>query len=218
LELAAVCNATGLTPPSVGLQAPPCGAHDLPRIFKPNWAGGRMEAMGQVEVVSSLERDGRAVADDLRWGSFVTFRTPAHYSSLCFGEMGLPMDDSGEYAARWRTHQLVGLEAGISVASAALQSAPTGSPMGFVADVVAVAKTDLPAGRQLDGAGGFSLWGKLVSAQDSLSHNCLPMGLAAGATLARPVTAGQVLTWTDILPLACDDIVALRRDMEQMAG
>ncbi len=217
LELAGVCNATGLTPPAAGLQSPPCGAHDLPRIFKPKWDGGRMEAMGQVDVVSSLERDGRNVANDLRGGSFITFRTPAHYSSLCFGELDLTTDDSGEYAARWRTHQMLGLEAGISVASVALYGKPTGSPRHFIADVVAIAKTDLAAGTQLDGIGGFTLWGKLVPAQESRDNGWLPVGLAAGAALVRPVAAGETLAWADIAPPACHDMVALRREMEQMA-
>lgn len=215
LELAAVCNATGLVPPAAGLQAPPCGAHDLPRIFKPTWDGGRMEAMGQVEVVSSVERDGRAVANDLRWGVYVTFLTPAHYSALCFNEYGLLTDDSGAYAARWRPNHLLGMELGVSVASAALLHTPTGSPRAFVADVVAVAKRDLLAGTELDGAGGFTVWGKLVPAEHAVSHHCLPMGLAHGTILARSVAAGQVLSWADIMPPADSDIVDLRREMER---
>ncbi|MBC7951097.1 MAG: Gfo/Idh/MocA family oxidoreductase [Rhodospirillaceae bacterium] len=217
LELAAVCNATGLLPPADGLQAPPCGAHDLPRIFKPTWDGGRMEAMGQVEVVSSLERDGRAVANDLRWGVYVTYRTPAHYSTLCFDEYGLLTDDSGCYAARWRPNHLLGMELGVSVASAALLHMPTGSPRDFSADVVAVAKRDLPAGTELDGAGGFTVWGKLMPAAHAVAHECLPIGLTHGTVLARPVAAGQMLSWADIAPPEASDIVELRREMERMA-
>ncbi|MBC7908084.1 MAG: Gfo/Idh/MocA family oxidoreductase [Rhodospirillaceae bacterium] len=217
LELAAVCNATGLLPPADGLQAPPCGAHDLPRIFKPTWDGGRMEAMGQVEVVSSLERDGRAVANDLRWGVYVTYRTPAHYSSLCFDEYGLLTDDSGAYAARWRANHLLGMELGVSVASAALLHTPTGSPRDFSADVVAVAKHDLPAGTELDGAGGFTVWGKLMAAQHAVTQKYLPIGLAHGTVLARAVNAGQILSWADIAPSGHSDIVDMRREMERMA-
>lgn len=216
LELAAVCNATGLVPPSDGLQAPPCGIHDLPRICKPSWEGGRLDTMGQVEVVSSLERDGRAVINDLRWGVYVTFRTPAHYSTLCFDETGLTTDDSGAYTARWRPNHLLGMELGVSVASAALRRAPTGSPQAFIADVVAVAKRDLPPGTELDGAGGYTVWGKLVRAADSVGRGQLPIGLTYGATLTRAVSAGQVLSWADIAAPAASDIVELRREMERM--
>lgn len=218
MELAAVANATGLTPPAAGLSCPPCGAHDLARIFKPTWDGGRLDSMGQVEVVSSLERDGRAVANDLRWGAYVTFRTPAEYSGLCFGEYGLPTDDLGCYAARWRPHHLAGMEVGVSVASAALLGAPTGCPQSFAADVVAVAKRDMAAGTELDGVGGFTVWGKLVGSAHSVANGLLPLGLSEGAHLARPVEAGQVLKREDVILAADDDLVEVRREMERLVG
>lgn len=214
MELAAVANATGLKPPAAGLEVPPCGVHDLARILKPRWDGGRLEDMGQVELVSSLERDGRAVFNDLRWGAFVTFSSPAEYSSQCFGEYGLPDDGAGGYAARWRPHGLVGMETGISVASAALLGVPTGSPLAFVADVAAVTKTELAAGTPLDGIGGFTVYGKLLPAEDSVRQGFLPLALTHGATLTRAMPAGHVLTWTDVALAPDDPLVGLRRELE----
>ena len=61
IEMAAVANATGLLPARNGLSFPPCGVDDLPRILKPRRRRRRFcEHAGQVEVVSSVERDGRA--------------------------------------------------------------------------------------------------------------------------------------------------------------
>lgn len=214
MQLASVANATGLKPPSAGLQVPPCGAHDLARILKPHWDGGRLEDMGQVELVSSLERDGRAVFNDLRWGAFVTFSSPAEYASQCFGQYGLPTDGDGGYAARWRSHHMVGMEAGLSVASAALLRVPTGSPHMFAADVVAVAKDDLAAGTELDGAGGFAVHGKLLPAEDSVRQGFLPLALTYGATLTRALPAGHVLTWADVALNPADPLVELRRELE----
>lgn len=214
MELAAVANATGLRPPAAGPTVPPCGAHDLARILKPGWDGGRLDDMGQVEMVSSLELDGRAVLGDLRWGSFVTFRSPAEYASQCFPLYGLPTDDDSSYAARWRPHHLTGLEAGVSVASVALLHTPTGSPQNFVADVVAVAKGDLAAGTELDGAGGFTVHGKLLPAEDSVRQGFLPLALAQGVPLTRAVPAGQVLTWADVTLDPADPLVELRRELE----
>src|SRR5262245_57129084 len=74
IEMAAVANATGLTPSPDGLAFPPCGVDDLPRVLRPSAEGGRLHHAGQVEVISSLERDGRPVFRDLRWGVYVTFR------------------------------------------------------------------------------------------------------------------------------------------------
>ncbi|HTH17170.1 MAG TPA: SAF domain-containing protein [Magnetospirillum sp.] len=216
-ELASVANATGLSAPAAGLSIPPCGAHDLARILKPSWDGGYMDNMGQVEAVSSLERDGRTVAGDLRWGVFVTFRAPAEYASLNFAEYGIATDDGGDYAARWRPHHFVGMELGVSVASVGLYGSATGSPRSFKADVVAVAKTDLKAGAELDGAGGSTVWGKLAPARDSLQQGWLPIGLTDGVPLARPVTAGQVLTWADVHLAPDDPLVAVRREMEAAA-
>jgi predicted homoserine dehydrogenase-like protein len=62
IEMAAVANATGLTVPADGLGFPPCGTHELADVL------GRFG--GQVEVVSSLRRDGRDVVNDLRWRPF----------------------------------------------------------------------------------------------------------------------------------------------------
>lgn len=214
LELAAVANATGLAPPSTGLAFPACGSHDLARMLKPIWDGGRLEGMGQVEAVSSEERDGRHVIGDLRWGVYVTFRTPSIHAGDSFAEYGLITDDSDHYAARWRPHRLAGLELGVSVVNAVLRREPTGCPTGFVADVVAIAKRDLAAGEFLDGPGGFTLWGKLLPARDALAHDALPIGLTNGVALTRPVVAGQMLTWADVALDDSDDIVAFRREME----
>ncbi len=59
---------------------------------------------------------------------------------------------------------MIGLELGISVASAALRREPTGAPTGFRSDVAATAKRDLKKGEVLDGEGGFCVWGKQTPA------------------------------------------------------
>ena len=109
--------------------------------------GGVLEHAGQVEVVSSLERDGRPVFRDLRWGIYVVFEAPTDYVARCFAEYGVMTDPSGRYAALYRPYHLIGLELGISVVSAALRGEPTGGRTGSAATVVATAKRDLAAGR-----------------------------------------------------------------------
>lgn len=71
LEMAAVANGCELSPPKQGLQFPPCGKHHLPHVLKPRSDGGQLDRKGMVEVVSSLELDGRSVFNDLRWGVYV---------------------------------------------------------------------------------------------------------------------------------------------------
>ncbi len=47
IEMAAVANATGLTPAPGGLEFPPCGVDDLARLLKPKTDGGRLHHRGQ---------------------------------------------------------------------------------------------------------------------------------------------------------------------------
>ncbi len=218
IEMAAVANACGLTPQPDGLRFPPCGADDLPSVLRPEADGGALAHAGTVEVVSSLHRDGAPVDRDLRWGVFVTFAAPDDYVRRCFAEYGLRTDPSGRYAALYRPYHLIGLELPISVLRVGLRSEPTGRPTGFRADVVAVAKTDLAEGQVLDGEGGYTVYGALLPAAASLARGCLPIGLAHGVALRRPVPAGQTLTWDDVLYETNNPAVRIRRLMEKTFG
>jgi predicted homoserine dehydrogenase-like protein len=214
IEMAAIANATGLSVPQDGLQFPPCGVDDLPQVLRSKAAGGVLERDGMVEVVSSLERDGRPVFRDLRWGVYVVFKAPNEYARACFREYGLKTDASGWYAAMYKPFHLIGLELGISVLSAALRGEPTGAPQGFTGDVVAVAKRNLRAGEGLDGEGGHTVWGKLVPAEKSLALGALPIGLAHRVALLRDIAEGAILRRADVA-MPESPALSARRDMER---
>jgi predicted homoserine dehydrogenase-like protein len=214
LEMAAVANATGLTPAPQGLEFPPCGVDDLPRVLRPRDAGGQLHHAGQVEVISSIERDGRPVFRDLRWGVYVTFAADSDYVRRCFHEYGLVTDSTGNYSAMYKPYHLIGLELGISVASVGVRHEATGAPTGFRGDVVATAKRDLKAGEMLDGEGGHTVYGKLMPAIDSLACGGLPLGLAHGVALKRAVACGGTVTWNDVAEID-NDAARFRREMEQ---
>src|ERR1700722_5510053 len=187
IEMAAIANATGLAVPANGLGFPPCGVDDLPHVLRATKAGGVLERDGMVEVVSSLERDGRPVFRDLRWGVYVVLKAPNDYAKACFKEYGLRTDASGWYAAMYKPYHLIGLELGISVLSAALRREPTGQASGFRGDVVAVAKRALSAGGTLDGEGGYTVWGRAIPASASLKIGALPIGLAHRVVMRQDV-------------------------------
>lgn len=214
IEMAAVANATGLTPPPDGLVFPPVGVDDLAQVLRPAATGGVLHHKGQVEVVSCLKRDGSPVPRDLRWGVYVVFEAPSDYAARCFAEYGLVTDETGRYTAMYKPFHLIGLELGISVASAALRGEATGAATGFRGDAVAVAKRDLSPGEMLDGEGGYTVWGRLMPAADSLAKAALPIGLAQGIKVTRAVAMGQVLCAADVILDAADDAVRARRDME----
>ena len=216
LEMAALANACDLTPPSDGLLFPPCGVDDLPHILRPQSAGGVLEQSGMVEVVSCVERDGRPVFRDLRWGVYVVLEALNDYAAGCFRQYGLKTDDSGRFAAMYKPFHLIGLELNISIMSAALRGEPTGQTRRFAGDVVAVAKRALKAGEILDGEGGYTVWGKLLPAADSLARRALPIGLAHGVALVNDIAAGQIVTWDDVA--ARDNrTISIRRAMESAA-
>ena len=218
IEMAAVANATGLTPAPDGLAFPPCGADDLASVLRPRAEGGQLHHKGQVEVISSLARDGGPVPRDLRWGVYLVFEAPDDYTVRCFTEYGVTRDPDSRYAALYRPYHLIGLELGISILSVALRGEPTGAPDGFRADVGAVAKRDLAAGGVLDGEGGATVWGRLMPAADSLARGALPIGLANGRKLLRSVARGALVTWDDVACDPSDPTVRVRREMEEAFG
>jgi len=165
-------------------------------------------------VVASVQRDGGPVERDLRWGVYVVFRGDTDYVRDCFRQYGLVTDPSGAYSALYRPYHLIGLEVGISVASAALRNEPTGSPVTFAADVVATAKRDIQPGETLDGEGGYLVYGKLLPVEASLSQHAVPIGLAHGLRVLRPIAVGGVVAWADVEAQEDRAAAKVRREME----
>jgi predicted homoserine dehydrogenase-like protein len=214
IEMCAVSNATGLLAPD-GLSFPPCGVDELPQVLRPQTEGGVLHHRGQVEVISSLQRDGSPVQRDLRWGVYVVFAGGSEYVERCFKEYGLVTDASGQYSALYKPFHLIGLELGISVASVGLRNEPTGAAIGFNADVVATAKRDLVAGEVLDGEGGYTVYGKVMPAEESMRIGGLPLGLAHKVRLVNAIASGQQVRWDDVEIDESQSAVAFRRAMER---
>ncbi len=218
IESTAVANATGLAVPSNGLLYPPASVEDIPFVTRPRSEGGVLEKKGMVEVISSLETDGRVIPYDIRMGVWVTVEGETDYIRNCFEEYKAHTDPSGRYFTLYKRWHLIGLEVGYSVASVMLRGEPTGVAQGWNADVVATAKRDLAPGEMLDGEGGYTVWGKLLPAATSLQMGGLPLGLAQQVKLLRPVKKGQSLTWADVAMDTGTRAYAVRREMETLFG
>ncbi len=214
IEMTAVCNATGLRAQSEGLSFPPATRFEHAEICKPKSAGGVLESAGVTEVTSSVYRDGTDVPHSLVMGTYVVFETGSAYTEECFREYSMLPDKTGKYASLYRPIHMIGLELGISVASAALRKEPTGAPVVFNSDVVATAKRKLKAGEMLDGEGGFCVWGKQTPADASLRQGYLPLGLAHQVKLKNDVAEGQRLRWADVDYDPNNSAVRVRREME----
>ena len=216
IESTAVSNATGLAVPSNGLLYPPASVEDIPYVTRPQSEGGVLERKGMVEVISSLEADGRKIPYDIRMGVWVTIEAETEYIKNCFEEYNAHTDPSGRYFTLYKRWHLIGLEVGVSVASVALRGEATGVATGWNADVVATAKRDLTAGEMLDGEGGYTVWGKLLPAAKSSAIGGLPLGLAHQVKVVRAVKQGQCLTWDDVAIDTSSNAYRVRREMEQL--
>ncbi|MFT4220899.1 MAG: SAF domain-containing protein [Microbacterium sp.] len=217
IEMAAVANAAGLRPSDDGLSFTPGSQADIPKVCRPKSAGGVLDHSGSVDVMSSMTRDGQWVDHHTQEGVFVVVKATNPYVAECLSDFPGCSDETGEYAALYRPHHFVGLEVNTSVAHAALNGAATGAPIGFYADVVAVAKRPLAAGEELDGEGGYTVWGKLVSAAHSLRENALPIALAHGVTLTKDIAAGEIVSRDDVvIPAGLEEALQLRAETEAL--
>ena len=214
LEMSAIANASGLNVPNNGLLFPPCGMDDLASLLKEKNKGGILEKNEQVEVVSSLERDGRPVFKDLRWGVYAVLQAPNEYAASCFKQYGMNTDQSGEFSAMYKPFHLIGMELNTSIFSAALLKLPTGQTKYFKGDVVSVSKKNLKKGEKLDGEGGFTVWGKLIPASTSLNLKALPIGLANDMFLKNDIDKDKIITWNDVEFDSNDEIISYRHQME----
>ena len=214
IESTAVANATGLTVPSNGLLYPPASVEDIPFVTRPITEGGVLERKGMVEVISSLEANGRKIPYDIRMGVWVTVEGETEYIRNCFEEYNAHTDPSGRYFTLYKRWHLIGLEVGMSVASVALRGEATGVATCWNADVVATAKSDLKPGEMLDGEGGYTVWGKLLPAETSSRLGGLPLGLAHDVKVTRPVKKGQSLSWADVAMDTSTAAYRIRREME----
>jgi predicted homoserine dehydrogenase-like protein len=217
IEMAAVANAAGLVPSDEGLTFTPGNVEEIATVCRPSSTGGVLAHEGTVEVMSSVTRAGEWIPFNTQEGVFVVVKATNAYVSGCFTEYPWHPDPSGQYAALYRPYHYVGLELNISIANAVLRGVATGSPRGFYGDVVATAKKDLAAGELLDGEGGYTVWGKLVSAETSVRNRLLPVALAHHVPLKNDVSKGQSVSWDDVV---IDESLAtaleLRRETEAL--
>jgi predicted homoserine dehydrogenase-like protein len=217
IEMAAVANAAALVPSDNGLTFTPGDVEQIATINRPSDIGGALDHEGTVDVMSSVERDGTWIPHNIQEGMYVVIKATNEYVAGCFDEYPWHPDPTKQYAALYRPYHYVGLELNISIANAALRGIATGSPVGFYGDVVATAKKDLKAGEFLDGEGGFTVYGKLVSAKHSVTVGALPVALAHHVELVHDVAKGETVGWDDVvIDESLAQALELRRETEAL--
>ena len=211
IEMCAVSNAANLKCPENGLTFPPVGVYDIAKKLIPKNKGGLIDFEGQVEVISSIDREKKDIPNDLRWGVYIVIKAGNQYVKNCFKDYGMVTDESGDYSAIWRPYHYIGLELAQSIYSIALDNRATGYTKNYNAEVASVAKKDLKKGDKLDGEGGFCSRGKLVTSQTSKKENLLPLGLTDHALVNKDIDKDQVITIKDVDLNLPEDVIQARK-------
>jgi predicted homoserine dehydrogenase-like protein len=205
-EMTCAANATGCLPMQRGMIGPEATQETVTQIFALEEDGGIAKFPGAVDFVQGSSMSG---------GVFITVRVRDERirADLQYLKIG-----RGKYCTFFRPYHLWFLEAPISVARAYLYRevwlAPLDRP---VAEVMTVAKRTLTPGERLDNFGGYTFYGTIERAEIARALNALPVGLAPGATVARMVPAGEIITWDDVRLDEDSVVVKLRRQQDEMA-
>lgn len=119
---------------------------------------------------------------------------PNQHIYLDYGKLG-----KGPLYSFYVPYHLTVFEVPLSAARAVLHNDPVIAPMGApVVDVVAAAKVDLAIGDKIDMLGGYKTYGLCEDAGIVNNDRLLPIGIAEGAVVKRPVCKDSVLTVDDI--------------------
>ncbi len=204
-EMTCAANATGCRPMQRGMKGPEATLENVSEIFALEEDGGITSRARSVDFVQGSSMAG---------GVFITVHIEDQRirEDLEYLKVG-----RGKYYTFFRPYHLWFLEAPISVARAYLHRQTTLVPLDQpVADVLTIAKRDLLPGDVLDEFGGYTFYGLIDKAEEVKKINGLPVGLAPGAEITRPVPAGVHITWQDVKLDEDSQVVKLRRQQDAL--
>ena len=219
IEMAAVANATGLTPAPDGLAFPPCGVDDLPRVLRParrrRAAAPRGPGGGDLEPRArrppGVPRPALGRLRDVPRGR----RTPAR--TTCAAASASTASRPIRRAATRRCTSRI-TRSGSSSASASRPSACAASRRARRSPGTATSSRPRSAisraGETLDGEGGYTVYGKLLPAADSLAQRRPAARTRARRQAQARIAAHASVRWDDVDIDAGDDAVRFRREME----
>ncbi|RDW20690.1 NAD(P)H-dependent oxidoreductase [Oceanobacillus chungangensis] len=198
VEMNAVANATGFLPDVPGMHGFKGTVSELPGIFLEKERGGVL--------------NGRKVVDFVNGVAPGVFAIIASDKEEVNAEMKyLKMGDGPNYIL-YRPYHLTSLETPLSIAKAYFDHEATIAPYyGLQAETVTVAKKDLNEGDHLDTIGGYTVYGKLLKADEAKESRALPIGLVdSNVKLTRSIKKGEIITYDDIIQTKESTIWKLR--------
>ena len=186
IEMAAVSNATGLMPDIRGMHGPDTDRDHLQETFALKEDGGILSRMGVVDYGV-----GKVAP-----GVFLIVRTdhPRLREAMVLRDMG-----NGPYYTLFRPFHLCSIEVPLTCAMLAIRKQSNMVPLDRLAsEVFAVAKRDLVPGDALDAIGGTAYYSLIDTYETALAEQLLPIGLASGARVLRPVAMDTPITSADV--------------------
>ncbi len=204
-EMTCAANASGCRPLRRGMTGPEATPDTVAALFALVEDGGLSPSPGVVDFVQ-----GPAMAG----GVFVVVRV---HEARIAADLKYLKVGNGVYSSFFRPYHLWFLEAPLSIARAYLHKEVTLAPLPRpVADVLTIAKRDLHPGERLDTFGGYTFHGVMDLAEEARRLRALPVGLAPGAVVRRPVAGGQVVAWDDVTVDESSLLVQLRRQQDEL--
>ena len=197
-ELGVVANGTGLTPDRAALHAPLLRPMELADAFQLQADGGLLANTGVIDVFNCLRR-----ADEMSFagGVFVIVRCDNPKTWDLLRGKGHVVARNTRTAMLFIGQHTLGVEAPMSILSAALLNLPTGAtaPEPNI-DLVARTTRDFKQGEllQITDPHHHAVAGlepELIPAEPDQSDTPVPYYMATGRALLMDVKKGTVLTW-----------------------
>lgn len=187
IEMACLSNATGLVPDIRGMHGPQVNIKDIVSAFNLKRDGGLLEKEGVVDFVIG----------DLAPGVFLVYFTENRFVRDVINYLNL---GKGPNYLIYRPYHLTSIETPLSLALAYFDRQPWIVPMegGLVSEVVTVAKRNLKSGEEIDGIGGYTVYGLIDLYETAKKENLLPIGLSHGCILKKARQKGQPITFDDV--------------------
>ena len=186
IEMAAVSNATGLVSDVRGMHGPSTDRDHLNQTFALKKDGGILQKMGVVDYGIG----------QVAPGVFLIVHTdhPRLREAMILRDMG-----NGPYYTLFRPFHLCSIEVPLTCAMLTIRKRSNMVPLErLVSEVFAVAKRDLVPGDQLDMIGGTTYYSLIDGYENAKKENLLPIGLAKGAKIIRPVKMDAPITYGDV--------------------
>ncbi|MFB6157583.1 MAG: SAF domain-containing protein [Haloferacaceae archaeon] len=208
VESCAIANALGLRPDRTGMHVPEVSRADAPAALCPTADGGRLDAEGVIDCLT-LTDEG--------FSGFVVTRTDNESLRRYLHRRGsVPTAADGRYQL-FHVPFHDAQETSVSVARAALSGEPTGRVRSQETEVVAAAKRDLRPGDEIDGGGGYTVYGVLEDADVASERGHVPLELLAGATVRAEVGVDEFVSEDDVDLDTDSFLYHLRRVQEGVA-